>query len=115
MNREEILAKSQKENQYQMDERSKSIETRASSISQGVGMILCILVGAIALGIRKDAAFLWCVLTIYWGMFAAERLVCAAKEKTAGQWVLAAVITVGAVAAMVVYILTLAGVIGGHA
>lgn len=113
MNREEILAKSQKENHNKLDERSKNIQTKANSISQGVGMILCILTGAIALGIRKDAAFLWCVLTIFWGMFAAERIVCAVKEKTAGQWVLAAIITLGSVAAFVIYFLTLTGIIGG--
>lgn len=115
MNREEILAWSQKENKNKLDERSQNIQTKANSISQGVGMILCILMGAIAMGIRKDVAFLWCALTICWGMFAAERLVCAAKEKTAGQWVLAAIITLGAVAAVVGYVLTLAGVIGGAA
>lgn len=107
MNREEILAQSQKENHNQLDERSKAIQTQANSISQGVGMALCILLGAIGLGMRRDAAFLWCVLSIYWGMFATERLVCAVKEKTAGQWVLAAIITAGAVASTVVYILAL--------
>jgi len=110
MNREEILARSQKENHHQLDERSKAIQTQANSISQGVGMVLCILLGAIGLGIRRDAAFLWCVLSVYWGMFATERLVCAAKEKTAGHWVLAAIITAGAVASFVVYILALLGI-----
>lgn len=110
MNREEILAKSQKENHHQLDERSKAIQTQANSISQGVGMVLCILLGAIGLGMRRDAAFLWCVLSVYWGMFSAERLVCAAKEKTVGHWVLAAIITAGAAASFVVYILALLGI-----
>lgn len=115
MNREEILAKSQKENHNKLDERSRNIQTKANSISQGVGMILSILTGAIGMGMRGDAAFLWCVLTIYLGMFAAERVVCAVKEKSVGQWVLASVLTVVALAALVGYVLVLAGVIGGHA
>ena len=107
MNREEILAKSQKENQYQMDERSKSIETRASSISQGVGMALCILLGAVSHAVTHDMLFMDLALSLYLGMFAAERIACAVMEKSKAQWVLAGVITAGAVAALVVYVLTL--------
>ena len=35
MNREEILARSQKENKNKLDERSQNIQTKANSISQG--------------------------------------------------------------------------------
>lgn len=107
MNREEILAKSQKENKNQLDERSKSIQTKANSISQGVGMVMCILLGAIGMGARRDHAFLFLALALYWCMFAAERLACAAMEKNKGQWILAAVITVGAVGGVVAYFLAL--------
>lgn len=111
MNREEILAKSQKENHNKLDERSQKIQTKANSISQGVGMLLCIVLGAVGLGARRDAAFLYLALAIYWGMFAAERLACAFMEKTKGQWVFAIVITLGALGGLAAYVMTLFGLL----
>lgn len=107
MNREEILARSQKENHNRLDERSGRIQTRANSISQGVGMVMCILLGAIGTGASGDPAFLWLAVALYWSMFAAERIACAAMEKSRPQWVLAGVITLGAVAGIVLYVLVL--------
>lgn len=107
MNREEILARSQKENHNRLDERSRKIQTRANSISQGVGMVLCILLGAMGFGASGEVSYLWLAVALFWGMFAAERIACAVMEKSKAQWVLAGVITAGAVAALVVYVLTL--------
>ena len=110
MNREEILARSQKENQYQMDERSKSIETRASSISQGVGMALCILLGAVAHAVTHDIKYMDLALSLYLSMFAAERIACAVMAKTRGQWIFASIVTVIAAATVTVFLLKLFGV-----
>lgn len=110
MNREEILARSQKENRNKPDERSRAIQVKAKSISQIVGLALCVVVGPIGIAIRRDSAFLWCALAIYWGMVAAERLACAARENTRGQWIGAGAITVCAVAAVIIYILALLGI-----
>lgn len=72
---------------------------------------MCIIMAALGIGLTGKPAFGWCCVAIYWGMFAVERIVCAVKEKTVGQWVLASMISLGAVAAIVVYILSLVGVI----
>ena len=111
MNREEILAKSQKENKNKLDERSAKIQTKANSISQGVGMAMCILLGAVGMGARRDHAFLFLALALYWCMFAAERLACAVMEKNKGQWIFATVITLGAVGGLVAYFLALFDVV----
>ena len=110
MNKEEILEKSREEKNV-LDERDRAIQTKANSISQGVGMILCIVMGAIGFGITQTADFLWCALSILWGMFACERIVCAIKSKSAGQWVLASIITLGFLAAVVVYVLCLLNIV----
>ncbi len=107
MNREEILEKSRNENRNVLDERDKSIQTKANSISQGVGMILCIVLGLVGFFLTKSADCLWCATAICWGMFACERIVCAIRSKIAGQWVFAGIITAGFVAVLVVYILQL--------
>ncbi|MBE5803187.1 MAG: hypothetical protein E7316_01575 [Clostridiales bacterium] len=110
MNREEILALSQKENKNKPDERSRAIQTKAKSISQIVGLALCVILGPVGIAIKRDSAFLWCALAIYWGMVAAERLAYAAREKTKWQWVGAGAITVCAMGSMVIYILALLGI-----
>lgn len=110
MNREEILTRSQEENKYQMDERGKSIETRASSISQGVGMVLCILLGAIAHAVTHDIQFMNLALSLFMSMFAAERIACAVLAKTRGQWIFAGIVTVIAAAEVTVFLLKLFGV-----
>lgn len=109
MNREEILARSQKENRNKPDERSRAIQTSAKSISQIAGLALCVVLGPVGIVIQRNSAFLWCALAIYWGMVAAERLACAAKEKTKWQWIGAAATAVCAVGAIVIYILALLG------
>lgn len=111
MNKEEILAKSREENKNVLDERDRAIQTKANSISQGVGMILCVVMGAIGFALTQTADFLWCALAIHWGMFACERIVCAVKSKSAGQWVLASIITLGFLAGVVVYVLCLLNII----
>lgn len=107
MNREEILAKSRNENENVLDERSKVIQTKANSISQGVGMILCIVMGAIGYALTLKPDILWCCTAILWGMFACERIVCAVKEKNVAQWVLAGVLIAGFIAVLAAYILVL--------
>ena len=107
MYREEILARSQEENKYQLDERSKSIETRASSISQGVGMVLCILLGAVTYAVTHDMLFMDLALSLYLGTFAAERIACAVMAKTRSQWIFAGIITVIAAATVTVFLLKL--------
>lgn len=107
MNREEILAMSQQENENKPDERCVAIQTKANSIGQGAGMVMCILMSMLGIFITWNPVFGWCGSAIYMGMFAVERIVCAAKEKTVGQWALASVITLGAVAAIVAYVSTL--------
>ena len=110
MNREEILAKSQKENEYQMDERDQKIQTKANSISQGVGMALCIALGAVAYGVTHDHQFMNLALALYVSMFASERIACAVMSKSRGQWIFAGIVTAAAIAAIAVFLLTLFGV-----
>ena len=43
MNREEILARSQKKNRNKPDERSRAIQTSAKSISQIADLALCVV------------------------------------------------------------------------
>lgn len=107
MNREEILAKSQKENHNQLDERSQNIQTKANSISQGVGMALCIVLGTIAHAVTGDAEYMLLAMALYWSMFAAERLSCAVMEKSRGHWVFAGIITAGAIIAIITFLLYL--------
>lgn len=107
MNREEILAMSQQENENKLDERSKAIQTKANSISQGVGMVMCVIVALLGTFLTWNPVFGWCCLSIYGGMFAAERIVCAVKEKTVGQWVGASVTVLAEVVFLVEYVKTL--------
>lgn len=104
MNREEILAMSQQENTGKLDERSQSIQTKANSISQGVGMMVCVIMALLGIFLTWNPVFGWCCASIYGAMFAAERIVCAAKEKSVGQWVFAAVTTLVGVVFIVAYV-----------
>lgn len=110
MNREEILAKSQKENHNKLDERSQNIQTRANSISQGVGMAVCILLGSIAYAVTHDIKFMNLAMSVYLSMFAAERISCAVLEKSRGQWVFAGIVTIAAAATIITFLLTLFGI-----
>lgn len=110
MNREEILAKSQKENKNKLDERSAKIQTKANSISQGVGMVMCVLLGAIAYTVSHDYKFMMLAMAVYMSMFASERISCAVMERTRGQWVFAGIVTVVAIGAVAVFLLKLFGV-----
>lgn len=89
MNREEILAKSRNENKNVMDERGKVIQTKANSISQGMGMILCLVVGFVGLLLSGHVSILAACSAIYAGMFASERVAFAAKYRSAACWVFA--------------------------
>ena len=106
MNRDEILAKSRQENKNVLDEREQAAQTKANSISQGFGMILCIFIGAIGMGLTGMACMLWASLAIYWGMFAAERVVCAIKLRSKGHWVLAGVTVAGFAAIFIVFVIS---------
>lgn len=110
MNREEILARSQKENRNKPDERSQAIQVKARSVSRTAGLVLCIALAIVGIAVKRDSAFLWGMLAVYWGMLAAEHLACAAGEKNRLRWMGAAAITVCAVGAIVIYILALLGI-----
>ena len=110
MNRDEILARSQRENSNKPDERSRAIQTKAKSLSQIAGLALCVIVGIVGIAIKRHSAFLWCALAIYWGMVAAEQVARAAGEKSKWQWVGAVATVFGAVAAMTIYVLALLGI-----
>lgn len=106
MNRDEILAKSRSENRGVLDERERAAQTKANSISQGVGMILCILIGAIGMGLTGSVSILWACTSIYWGMFAAERVAVAIKLRSKGQWVFAGVLVVCFVAIFIIFVIS---------
>ena len=112
MNREEILARSQQENKGKLDERDQAIQTKANSISQGMGFVLCPVMGLLGFSLSGRLDSLFCAMTILWGMFAVERIVCAARAKNSvGQWVLAGIITAVFIAALVAYVLVLLDVL----
>ena len=106
MNRDEILAKSRSENKNVLDEREQAAQTNANSISQGVGLILCILIGAIGMGLTGMASMLWASATIYWGMFAAERIAVAVKLRSMRQWVFASVLVACFIAIFSLFIIS---------
>lgn len=106
MNKDEILTKSRNENKNVLDEREKAVQTKSNSISQGVGMILCILIGAIGLGLTGHVSILAGCTSIFWGMFAAERVAYAVKLRSIGHWVLAGVLIVGFVAMFILFIVS---------
>lgn len=106
MNRDEILERSRNENKNVLDERERAAQTKANSISQGVGMILCILIGAIGFGLTGMSCVLWAVTAIYWGMFAAERVAVAIKLRNKGQWIFAGVFVVGFVVIFAVFVVS---------
>lgn len=110
MNREEILAKSQQENRNKLDERNQSIETKSNSIAQSVGMLLCIVLGAIAYAVTHDIQFMNLAMSLFMWMFATERISCAIMSKSRGQWVFAGIVTVAAIAEVTVFLLKLFGV-----
>ena len=110
MNREEILPRSQEENKGKMDERSQSIETRANSIAQCVGMLMCVVLDAIAHAVTHDIQFMNLAMSLFLCMFATERISCAIMTKSRGQWVFAGIITVVAIAEVTVFLLKLFGV-----
>lgn len=95
MNRDEILAKSRKENAVQ-DERELQINYRAGSIAKAVGCLLCVLISSFVtimydhLGIVSSAC--WC---IYCCMSAVESWIFAVRlrEKKV-YWVWASIFSV---------------------
>lgn len=106
MNRYEILERSRNENKNVLDEREKAAQTKANSISQGVGMILCILIGIIGFGLTGMSCILWAVTAIYWGMFAAERVAVAIKLRSKGHWIFAGAFVVGFVVIFAVFVIS---------
>lgn len=106
MNRDEILARSRDENKNVLDEREKAVQTKANSISQGVGLILCIVIGAIGMGLTGTVSILWACTSIYWGMFAAERVAVAIKLRSKGQWIFAGAFVVGFVVIVAVFVVS---------
>lgn len=72
MTREEILAKSRKDNKI-MDEREQSVVLRGSSIAKGVGLALCLLVVFLGDVLGADPAAGLGAFAIYWGMYGTDR------------------------------------------
>ena len=89
MNREEILAKSRHENKNVMDERGQAIQTKANSISQGMGLILCLIVGFVGVLLSGYVCIIAACSAIYFGMFASERVYFALKHRGTIHWILA--------------------------
>lgn len=106
MNRDEILDRSRNENMNVLDEREKAVQTKANSISQGVGMILCILIGAIGFGLTGMPCIMWAVTSIYWGMLAAERVAVAVKLRSKGHWFFAGPFVIGFVVIFIVFVVS---------
>lgn len=81
MNRDEVLAKSRRENAAQ-DERELQIHQRAGMISKAVGVVLCALINFVVTIAADDLGIVSAVCNIiYIGMFATESWVCAVKLK----------------------------------
>ena len=72
MTKDEILAKSRKENKI-MDEREQAVVLRGASIAKGVGLALCILVVFLGDVLGADPAAGLGAFGIYWGMYGTDR------------------------------------------
>ena len=72
MTKDEILAKSRKENKI-MDEREQAVVRRGASIAKGVGLALCILVVFLGDVLGADPAAGLGAFGIYWGMYGTDR------------------------------------------
>jgi hypothetical protein len=85
MNKDEILAKSRKENESG-DEMAKQAQLRAASISRAVGFFLCVL-GALldSLLLENGLVGLTCWM-VYWGMQAVEGWVLMICTKSKNGW-----------------------------
>lgn len=94
------------ENHGALDEREKAAQTKANSISQGVGLILCILFGAVGMGLTGSVSILWACTAIYWGMFSAERIAVAVKLRSKGHWVFAGIVSIGFIAIACVFVIS---------
>ena len=85
MTREDILARSRKENECG-DEMAKQKKLKAASISRAMGFLLCVL-GAMVDSIFLDIGLVGLVCwAVYWGMLAAEGWVLVAGLKTKWGW-----------------------------
>ena len=73
MTREEILAKSRKENQTG-DEREQATVLRGGSIAKAVGLALCMLMVFLGDVLGADPAAGLGAFAIYWGMYGTDRL-----------------------------------------
>ena len=111
MNREEILERSQKENKNRLDERLWQVRLRGKALSRSVGLILCLVLCTLGSELSGIELLHTCGMALYCGMCAVEEVYCAIKEKTRGQWILAAIFTVGTIAFLTMYVLQLLKVI----
>lgn len=95
MNRDEILARSRRENAAQ-DERELQIHQRAGMISKAVGAVLCALINLGVTIVADDLGIVSAVCNIiYSGMFATECWICAVKLKNKKMyWFTAIIFTV---------------------
>ena len=105
MKKEEILAKSRSENKNVMDERGNAIQTKANSISQGAGLILCLVVGFVGLLLTGYGSIIAACSAIYFGMFATERVYFAVKYRGTVHWVLAGLTFVGFIGLFIFFVI----------
>lgn len=92
MTREEILAKSRKENKN-MDEREQRISNRARAISGAIGLTLCMLLNLVNTYNRGPAAVGSAMWTVACGIYATGYFISAGELKRKSDWVLAVAFT----------------------
>ena len=88
MTREEILAKSQRENKN-MDEREQQMRLKAASVSRAVGVLLNLLVCLTTIVTDGPNEIICATWIVYWGMLAADYLVQAITLKDSERWLAA--------------------------
>lgn len=103
MTREEILEKSRKENQPS-DEREQQIKIKSGFAAKLAGMAICLIVCLIAKLLGCPQSVMFAVVTVVWGMFAAEHWYLAVCLKKRFDLVAAIVYTVTAVLCVLCFV-----------
>lgn len=85
MNKDEILAKSRKENKS-ADEYETHIRLRAGKISKAVGVVLAFILVLIETIFLDSSVIGWTALTIAFGMNAVEDWIIVIKAKPKTEW-----------------------------
>ena len=110
MNRDEILARSRKENEGG-DEMIKQLKLRAASVSRAFGFMLCVL-GALVDSIFLESGLVGLICwVVYWGMRAVEEWLLFAGNKKKNGWTMAVVYTFFFAAFIVAFVIRLIEVV----